>query len=531
MPQRIRSEGWLYLALMCAFLLFAHRASLYRSAWVSFLSACGLIIAVSLYAGALAGAHGLPRSQRTAVVFKRLFTAWLFVFPILLFVQQYLKYRAYASEAWDLGVISHALSATLRGHFFQNIFTGSGVPMSAFSQHTELVFVALYPLFACVPHPLTLVAVQSIALAAAVVVFYRLANMLLNDQVSAVVCAASFSIYPAFYYCGILDVHADALALPFILLMLVSTLKQQGARTVLFLVIALACKEYTALIGFLWGLYCAITLKKTRLGVVVCLLSCGWLAVALYTQWLLRPSDVPSLFNVFYCSQLSHGGSAAILPWLHSTAARVLRPENAQNMLFLFVPVLFYCFRYPWIVVFLSLPLLKDLPVGLSIESHRMAPALPLLWYCVLRGLPKRTNDGRKRATAIIAVSVAAALSSALFSEAPWSQRFLRNWSMKYHCPARAAALDSIVTALPAENPASASPTLYPHLIDRWRLYLFPVLGKSVPATYAALEKARLSTEERRVVDSLITKGAWRVRRENSYGLLLERRAEPTNLR
>jgi hypothetical protein len=494
-----------------------------KPGWISFIAFIGLIVSIAWCVGLSAGALTCKQPDRRYGVLKRIFQAWLAIFPIALFAQQFLKFRAYTDEVWDLGIISHAFSATRRGYFFQNIFAGSDTPMSAFSQHTEPIFIGLYPFFALIPHPLTLVAIQSIAMAAATYFFFRLARTVLKNDSSAIVLSMCFSVYPAFYYCGLLDVHGDVFAVPFVILMMHATLKKRKVQSVLFLLIALSCKEYVALTGFSWGLYCLFALNDKRSGFALCLLSAGWLFGALYLQELLRPQTIPSLFSVYYGSQPG-GPALGSLPWMLGLLRRIFRAENMHNCFFLFVPTLFYCLRYPWVFVFLSLPLLKDAPVGLSIESHRLAPVLPLLWYSVLKALHPSAPQTPKSASTIIALLVAAFLSSAIFSEAPWSQRFIRHWQSRYRFSARAAALDDIVKAIPQEVPASASAAIYPHLINRRYLYLFPVLGKSEPARYAVIEKKKTSPQELGIADSLRVSGQWVVEKENEYGLLLKRR-------
>jgi uncharacterized membrane protein len=518
-----RMYGWMACSLVCLGLLFTRHVFHCKPNWVSFLSWTCCIVAVSWSAGLMAEIRAGGRLSESISPFKRLFALWLALFPIALFVQQYFKYRAYSSEIWDLGIISHAFSATLRGHFFENIFAGSDVPMSAFSQHTEPVFIALYPLFALFPHPLTLVAAQSIAMSCAVYFFYRLARDILKNDFSAIFSAFCFSVYPAFYYCGILDIHGDVFALPFIILMMRTTIAKKRLPPILFLIIALSCKEYVALTGFVWGAYCFFALKNKPTGIAFCVTSGAWLAGSLIIQSMLRPADVPSLFSVYYISKFG-GGAPGSTQWISGILHKTFQAENAHHLFFLFIPTLFYCLRYPWIFLFLSLPLLKDAPAGISIESHRLAPVLPLIWYSVVRVLSRSSVRSPNRVSAVIALLVAGILSSALFSEAFWSQRFMRNWQSRYHHSQRAISLDEIVASVPAEAPASASAALYPHLINRRYLYLFPVLGRSAPARYAAIEKDRLSATERRATDSLMTRGEWTITKENDYGLLLKRR-------
>jgi uncharacterized membrane protein len=517
MPRTTRAIA---LTIVFLGLLTAHHIFHCKPNWISIFSLSGLIVTLSCAAGSILEPAAIKRLVILRASMRIIFTSWLFIFPGVLFVQQYLKFRAYTSEIWDLGIISHAFSSTLRGYFFQNIFVSSGMPGSAFSQHTELIFIALYPLFALFPHPLTLVAAQTIALTAGVFFFYRLAKTVTGNGEVAMALALCFSIFPALYYCGIVDVHGDVFAIPFLILMIQANVDKKPRLSIFFLIAALCCKEYGALTGFAWGIYCLFALKQRGYAAVVCAICATWLTGCIVTQEMLRSGFEPSLFSVFYMPQ-THEGLRGFFQWLLHLTHRATRPENAHNLLFLFVPTLFFCFRYPWIFIFLIPALLKDMPIGLSIESHRLAPVLPFIWYCLLRGVFTNSTTRRNRAFAIIALSTAAILSSFLFSEAPWSQRFFRNWTVRYSHSARAVALEAILVKIPAETPLSASAALFPHVINRRYLYAFPVLGKNPGARYAVLEKATISPSERRSVDSLIAEKKWSVLAENDYGIAL----------
>jgi uncharacterized membrane protein len=504
----------------------------YKSDWLSLI----LLSLIIISSARSIGESAASRVNSDPLILKRLFTLWLTILPGMFFVQQYLKYRAYNSELWDIGIISHAFSTTVRGYFFQNIAAGSTVTMSAFSQHTELILIILYPFFALFQHPLTLVAIQSVVMSVTVLCFYRLCRIILKDETASLLLSFCFSVYPAFLYSGILDFHGDVLALPFIILMITASIEKKRQSAIVFLVLSLLCKEYVALTGLIWGIYCLLALKEKKTGILLCIISSLWFTCAMLSQSYLRPSCIPSLFNIFYRIPAGSDNYGLCLQLL-SVYTRIFSSGNIQNIVFLFIPMLFYCFKYPWIILFLILPFLKDVPYGMSIESHRLAIYIPFIWYCVIKGFqngnrhmpaaPGRQLPGNlaiyrlniKTKADLISLLIAALICSALFSEAPWSQRFIRNWESKYKYSSRAACLSRIVRNIPAETPVSVSPAIYPHLTNRHYLYLFPAIGN---AEYTIVEKKRLDGAGFMAIDSLVKCG-WSKKYENEYALLLKK--------
>jgi uncharacterized membrane protein len=504
----------------------------YKSNWLSLI----LLSLIIFYSAQYTGLSAAKKIKLDPLILKRVFSIWTIFLPLIFFIQQYLKYRAYNSELWDIGIISHAFSTTMRGYFFQNIAAGSIIQVSAFAQHTELILILLYPFFAIIPHPLTLVAIQSIVLSVTVIFFYRLCRKILGDETSSVILSFCFSIYPAFLYTGILDFHGDALAMPFIILMITATVEKKSQSTIIFLILSLLCKEYAAFTGFMWGIYCMFSMKEKKSGTIICIISSVWFTIAMFSQSFIRPAGISSLFNIVY--NIPEGSDACnVFQRLLSLFAQIPSSGNIQNLVFLFIPMLFYCFKYPWIIFFLLLPLLKDAPYGLSIESHRLALYIPFIWYCVIKVF--QNNDSNARLTAnsnlsgksmllnlhksnkaaLLSLLTAAIISSVLFSEAPWSQRFIRNWTSKYEFSQRARLLSKISNEIPAEIPVSASPAVFPHIINRHYLYLFPTIGK---AEYAVIDKKRCGVSELRTIDSLVECG-WSKNDENEFGLLLQK--------
>src|SRR4029453_13648136 len=100
-----------------------------------------------------------------------------------------LQYRFYTA-AFDLPIFAQAMEGMLHGRFH-----GSIRGMNFLGDHSSLILFLLVPVYAVFRHPLTLVVVQSLALALGAIPVARLARRSLGRADRALACAALYLMY------------------------------------------------------------------------------------------------------------------------------------------------------------------------------------------------------------------------------------------------------------------------------------------------------------------------------------------------
>ncbi|MBD3420032.1 MAG: DUF2079 domain-containing protein [Chitinivibrionales bacterium] len=439
---------------------------------------------------------------------------WAAVIGLLLCTQQALKYYNFFTGAFDLGVISQAFANTLQGEFFSNTFIGLDKNVSCFAQHTLPIFFLILPIYALLQHPLILVALQSIAVAASIAGMACLTRQISGSTRMASVIAICYSLFPPLYLAGLFDFHGDTLALPFIVALMAASLQSRVRISLAMLILALSCKEYIALTTFAWGVYLYAKHGRTKAGLSIAIISAGWFVAAHILQEIIRPDFIPSMFEDHY----------AFLFGRNAGRTFIFNKQNAENLVFLLAPTLLVCMAYPWTLLLIALPLTKDLAVGMAIENHRSVPMSPLLWYGVVRALHKIRTDNPMRARWLAhALVIAGLLCSALYSETPWSQRFYRIWRRKYWNPQQRTLLQEALAQISGNGAVSTTMNLHPHLINHRYVYIFPVTGAHPAAEYIVLDKSKLSAKDTAVLDSLASHGHYVVRLDNAEAIVLHK--------
>jgi uncharacterized membrane protein len=498
-----------------AFLIFRHHcAHVPPSLWLVVLVLFFLFVTVYWLASSLQST--LVRLETPMVRFEKpILLLFSCAIALSLFVLQACKFVSFKSEMWDIGCFAQSFANTLHGNFFQTTWPFTERNICGFGSHSEAIFLAVLPVFALVPHPLTLVAVQSAVIGLAIPAFYFLARDLTNSHGTALVFMICFGLYPPLYLGGLYDFHGELLAVFFLVLLIRQSVRNRIGTSVVWLVCALACKEYCALITCLWGVYCWAGRKNMRLGATVLLVSVFWFVGALVTQTMVRPGDLPSQFTLAYGQW---GGSfGAIVKNIArdpvGTAAFIMGPKHIENLLLLAFPTGGLFLACPWMILVCSAELLRNMMTGtMSIETQRIIPIVPFIWYGTVQAylrIGKIASTGT-RARCVAFVFLLSLAACILYSETPLSQRFYRAFREKYSVGRADMAALRRVSALPRQAVVSVGPDIYPHVFGHTMIYCFPFIGSAHPAEYIVLDTCNLLPGSQTVLSDLLVSGTYR---------------------
>lgn len=154
-----------------------------------------------------------------------------------------IKYRFYLFRDFDLAIFVQACDQLLHGSIFSSIRG-----MNWLGDHSSLVLFLITPVYALFRHPLTLVFVQALALAAGAIPASRIARRASDRATFGVAFAVLYLSYPALGYVDLFEFHPEALAVAPLLFAL-DALERGRVRSVgLWAALAALTREDVALV-------------------------------------------------------------------------------------------------------------------------------------------------------------------------------------------------------------------------------------------------------------------------------------------
>ena len=298
----------------------------------------------------------------------------------------YSRWASYGYRTFDLAYYIQALWQLIHGDFDVSV---QYVPL--LGNHVEPIVFLLAPVFFFVRHAMLFVVVQNAALASMGPLGYDIARRLGLTKWNALLLGSALLLMPATGYIALHEFHPEALAAPFLLLMLRGRMIGSPLQHWLWLVAVLACKENMAL---LIAAYCTVQSLAERKAGHLRTWYLGPLVVAL-AWFLIATKVITPLLNAGNIDYL------ALYQRLGETPGEILlnffrQPQrlvgsfwhalvNGNLVWGLFLPLLgLPLLRPKWILIpapiFLQ-HLLSWRSSEWTIYFHYAAPLVPLLWF------------------------------------------------------------------------------------------------------------------------------------------------------
>ena len=318
------------------------------------------------------------------------------LFMALAFAVSWWHWWTFQYGTFDLAFYVQALWLALRGKWMVSLLN---VPLMG--NHAEPVVFLMAPLFALFPHPMTLVAVQTLAFGTMPFTAWRIGKRLGLETRAALFLALATLLTPASLSVAIHEFHPEALAAPLILLLIEARLAEQRGWFWLWFLSVLSIKENMAplLVAF-----CAIwVFQEWKRGLAW---QVRWNLAPMLTAaaWLLFCGKVvaPRLNagNVDYLQLYGHLGNSGgdILLKFFTEPSRAFHALYAAlftgNMVWaLLVPYLCLPLLRPrWLLVaspVLLQHLLSWRYTEWSLGAHYPAPFIPLFWIATAEALKR----------------------------------------------------------------------------------------------------------------------------------------------
>jgi uncharacterized membrane protein len=154
----------------------------------------------------------------------------------------WLKYRYYLYSDIDLGMFVQAVDGLLHG-----TLTSSIRGLNWLGDHSSLILLLVAPIYAVARHPITLPAIQAVALALGAIPVFTLARRELGPGWIPLGFAALYLLYPALGYLALYEFHPEALCTVALLAAFACYRASRFRPTLAFAALALLGKEDIAL--------------------------------------------------------------------------------------------------------------------------------------------------------------------------------------------------------------------------------------------------------------------------------------------
>ena len=169
------------------------------------------------------------------------------------------RYHSFSFHDIDLAVINQIFWNTVHGNL---IVENMGSATILNGGHVFLIALVLGPVYWLYQSPLTLLILQTVALALGAWSLFLIARNLVDEK-PALVISFCYLIYPALNYVNLFEFHPIAFSTPLLLFMFLFYQRKRWWLFLLFMFLALICREDVAIPVFAFGVFATIMALRT----------------------------------------------------------------------------------------------------------------------------------------------------------------------------------------------------------------------------------------------------------------------------
>lgn len=478
----------------------------------------GIILAVGLPAAAsimlyTCSERVLGKIDRWGRAVFYAYASFYFVFVVALGVLKTRSFHTYADLATHLEILWRASQGLgLTSLMSEEYWKGS----HWFAAHfTPIAYVIALPLFKMFPGSGVLIMLQTVALMSAVIPVMWYARDRLGAS-AAYWAATSLLLYPTLQYVNLYEFEYLRFSIPFLAWAFYAFHRRWMWTYAVMCGLALLTREEVGLVVFMLGLYALLAKKERLAGGVTMGVA---LAYSLVVFGVVIPSFRESGGLVYLQSYSGLGntpreivGNLLFRPG--ETLWLVLDPIRLGNGVMFLLPFQFLSLAAPGVLL-IALPNVVSTFLSGSVSHYAfvlyyLSPAIPFIAFAAIEGMRSlRDAVGRRgaatptpgdgegdvgRATVCVTLFVflGAFLANVFFGASPLSLQFWNRdyrvgefYSTNFHISSylvspHARVAHAMVKRVPGDAVVSAEQFFLPHLYNRKRIYVFPVLKPDV---------------------------------------------------
>jgi len=398
------------------------------------------------------------------------------------------RYANFRFARYDLGNMVQAVWSTAHGRPLEQTNGYTGEELSRLSGHVDPILAALAPLWIVAPSPVTLIAVQIVAVALGAVPLFLLGRRHLGARPAALV-ALAYLAYPWVAWTAVDAFHPVTLAIPLFLTCVWALDADRLVPFVVAAVFAAATGELMALPIAGLGIWYAFARGRRVAGVVIAAASIAWVGIALRVVVPHFSGGDSPFYGVYREIGSTPFGVARTA--LTDPSRIVVAATHGSDFLYvilLALPVGGLFVLAPGMAAValpqLSANVLAGIDWTTDPHSHYIAGIVPFLFAAICLGLASRPPERRMRlALLVLTVSLASSVMAG-----PWPGAVGVPASYRTQpSPEHLSALRAAVALVPDDAPVTATSTVGGRLSARRYIYTVPVLGR---AEWVVLDRA-----------------------------------------
>lgn len=396
------------------------------------------------------------------------------IYVLVIGILSIMRYESFSANVYDLGIMIQVVWNTSKGWILQDS-VNMGRPMMRFwMAHWEFIYLVIAIFYKLIGTPYTILFFQTIVVASGAIPIYWLAKEKLGNNILSIVFPLGYLLYPAIQNANLEDVHGVTLAAPFLLYAFYYLQKKRVSPFIVFGIIALTCREDSALLLFMMGIYAFLVNKQRKLGVAISVFSILWFLVWYKRMTIRSILGLPEFVIM----------EGAETHWDHLGQMRhdpfyilkfLAKMYNIRYFLFIFGPVVFLSLFSPSTLLIASpmfaINLLSSYYYTHEVEHHYSATITPFIFISAIYGLQnllkllKIKLDKRK----ILYISILIFSFSFIFFFIKSNVFDYPKWRINDHH----RIIKNIINSIPEEASLTAETKLAVHAAERHELYAF----------------------------------------------------------
>jgi len=389
------------------------------------------------------------------------------------------RYNSFEPSAYDMGIMIQTVWNTSQGWIFQESIN-MGYNMSRFwMAHWEFIYLIVALFYKLISTPYLLFIFQTVCVALGAIPIYYLAKEKFTDHTTALVFGLLYFLYPAIHNATLFDVHGVTFAVSFLIFAFYYLQKNQLKQFAFFGFIALICREDSALLLFMMGVYSFFILKQKKVGASTAIISMLYFIVW-YKRMTIRAMFGLPEFTIMEGAE-SH--------WAHLSAVKdnplyvinfLVKKYNLTYLLSLLGPVAFISLFSPTILLIASpifvINLLSDYYYTHGIEHQYSATIVPFILISAIYGahnvadfLKDRVFKKTKKRDIVEITYSIMFITTLVFFFLDSNVLDVRKWKVTDHHK----SIKRVIAKIEDSASVTALNKIVPHVAERHEIFVF----------------------------------------------------------
>lgn len=474
------------------------------------------------------------KSSPGQIIAVAVLIAMIVIYTAVVYQHAVGRYTSYHAGGFDLGNMDQAVWNTLHGHPFR--FTNAaGYPPTRLFAHVEPILLPISLLYLIHSGPETLIFLQTVALAlGSIPLFLFVRRKLPQVPIIAFFFVGAYLLSSAVLGEALFDFHPVTLATPLLLLTIWAMDTRRYRIFAVAALLAAFCKEEVALSLIPLGLFIAFYQKQFRLGITVALLSFIWVILCFFVILPYFNGTGFSIYSNRYTWMGADPNQIAGHIFDQSTFTEV-STDGISRMQYLILLLLtgggFSIFAPLFLIPAipeLLINVLSEKPQQFSGFLHYNAVIVPFLMAASVMGAAKLYQSivGKGvRSYVVVGIIIASLVITTACNLIAVRKNLYAFWVDHSQPRTQREAIDALLVQIPQSASVTTTPTLNPHVSNRYTLYLISD-PNAYTADYIGIDLADPTWQDRHkaIYQNLIKKKKYHLVGAAGDVVLLQRR-------